>query len=686
MRKICNQHNDNTLSTQIKRVIRNRILLCFLLALIAVIALTGVEFASSSHQVEIKLKEMCKSYESFVISQILINNEDSIQPKLDALHQRLKGIKIIWRKESKHPIEQKLQWKFPFSWIFIYPVTNIDNTKLGVFIVSGSLLNDHELFSDLLKKISLLVIFFLIILIVLYPLGRRIPQQLFINPIDNLLRLLRNQKDKSTEDLPSFPTEINEIKNKIISLLNEGEEHSREVALGQISTQIAHDIRSPLKVIEIEIEKIARFIPEEATSSLINIRKANQRANDMTNNMMSRYRQKILSDNQEILSPEPVGILLESIVSEKRIQASSYIDITLNISQESHQSFIYVNPISFKRALSNLINNSIEAIESKGSIEIRLSKTAGQICISIKDDGCGIPKDKLPQVLEGLSYGKKNGSGLGLTYAINKISAWQGNYSLKSELGEGTQFEIILPQTKPAAWFAKEINISIHSIIVILDDDQYVHDIWDKRFSQDFALPHNLKLVHFHEANDLINYCLTAKEDNVIFLLDYDLGKNQKSGTQLAEELEISSKSFLVTSRYEDSEIRTICQKLNMKIIPKTFSEFTPINLIKKTNNVFIDDEEVMTSLWKECAINAGKSLSIFNDPRDFMRILHLYDTTTQIYLDSSLGGDLRGEDLAKILHENGYQNLTLSTSFPKEHFKKMPWLKDIIGKEPPWN
>ena len=55
------------------------------------------------------------------------------------------------------------------------------------------------------------------------------------------------------------------------------------------------------------------------------------------------------------------------------------------------------------------------------------------------------------------------------------------------------------------------------------------------------------------------------------------------------------------------------------------------------------------------------------------------------IYIDSNLERDIKGEELAKTLYDQGYTNLYLCTGYPPETFGKMPWLKAIIGKEPPF-
>jgi hypothetical protein len=55
-----------------------------------------------------------------------------------------------------------------------------------------------------------------------------------------------------------------------------------------------------------------------------------------------------------------------------------------------------------------------------------------------------------------------------------------------------------------------------------------------------------------------------------------------------------------------------------------------------------------------------------------------------QIYIDSDLGGGIKGEDIARQLKDLGFADITLETGHPPENFKHLPWLK-VAGKEPPW-
>ena len=675
---------NKSLSMQIKKAVGYRILFCFFLAIIAISIFTLKEIANSSSQLENNIEKQCESLENFIVSQVLVKNEAAIQPKLEALNQKNNSINFLWKENNNQYTERKMHWRFPFSWTYEYPVKNVDESKLGTLFVTGPLLNDHGIFSDLLITLSSLLIFFLIIFIALYPLSKKIPERLFINPINNLLSLLRKEQDNiKVENKLVLPQELDEIHSKISDLLNEAKTRSHEAALGQIATQVAHDIRSPLLVLKTILSNLST-LPERQR---IDARSAIQRVTDIANNLLSQYRQDD-KQSSNTLSSEPVAILLESIVSEKRIQVAN-TDIVINLQYPAniYDAFIYIDIVGFKRILSNLLNNAIEAVkETVGLITIELNRNDGKIILDIKDNGCGMSQEKLVSLLkEGGTFGKQEGSGLGLPYAVSKITEWQGDYSLTSKQGEGTQFEIILPESEPAYWFKSKIDIIENSTIIVLDDDEYIHQVWNERFPERLLSENNLQLLHFKNPNDLILFCKNHSIDNTTFLVDYELGHDYMTGLEVVKALNIGDRATLVTSRYEDDDVRDTCQILGMRIIPKFFSELIPIHIINSTEIVLIDNEKIITLIWKRSAESWGKKISTFNDPEDFMRIAHHYSKETTIYIDSSLDKSIKGEEFAKILYEKGYYNLILATGYPKSRFSHVTWVKDIIGKEPPW-
>jgi two-component system, sporulation sensor kinase E len=102
-----------------------------------------------------------------------------------------------------------------------------------------------------------------------------------------------------------------------------------------------------------------------------------------------------------------------------------------------------------KQAFCNIILNSIEAIGTKGTIEVTGETKNRFVEIAVKDSGMGIKKDQIPAIFEYYYTTKDKGMGLGLPISYMVIKDHNGEIRVTSEEGKGTTFLITLPSSQP---------------------------------------------------------------------------------------------------------------------------------------------------------------------------------------------------------------------------------------------
>jgi PAS domain S-box-containing protein len=192
--------------------------------------------------------------------------------------------------------------------------------------------------------------------------------------------------------------------------------------------QVVHDIRSPLMIIDILSGETSHF-PEDQR---VLLRNATQRINDITSNLLHTYKS---SQQSSTIQELPLFVFLSRLFSEKQLQYAKHnIQFKLEIADSAYFAFTLFGLSDLQRILSNLFNNAVEAIVSKGVITISLKVQASSIQLSIKDNGKGIPAsvlDKLGQA--GNSYDKSAGTGLGLSHAMETVKKYQGELQINSE-------------------------------------------------------------------------------------------------------------------------------------------------------------------------------------------------------------------------------------------------------------
>ncbi len=92
-----------------------------------------------------------------------------------------------------------------------------------------------------------------------------------------------------------------------------------------------------------------------------------------------------------------------------------------------------------------MITNACQAMPKGGELTIEATSVKGEVHLSISDTGCGISKENMENLFKPLFTTKARGIGFGLALSKNLAEANGGSVEVKSEVGEGSTFTIILP-------------------------------------------------------------------------------------------------------------------------------------------------------------------------------------------------------------------------------------------------
>ncbi|HAT3877897.1 TPA: HAMP domain-containing histidine kinase [Legionella pneumophila] len=537
---------------------------------------------------------------------------------------------------------------------------------------------------ELLLGLPLFILLYSAILVVFsIMMGRR-----FESPFKRLAANVEalSQNDKAIIDNNFSIQEFIFLQKFIVDAFESREQKDRSrKTLLNITVQAAHDIRSPLAAINTALLSL-NSIPEEKR---IIIRNAAKRINDIANNLLissnSQTNDSIVGFCNPDASSELIFVAIEAIVAEKKYEyKQTGITICLECLENTFACFAILNLPSFKRVLSNLINNSVEALKSNGTIYVRLKATKRELLIEIEDNGCGIPTHILPKITEqGFSFNKKYGAGYGLSYAQQYIHQINGHLKIESELHKGTKITIALPKSSPPSWFCSTLKVSPNCTISILDDDDSIHNAWDERFIQ-LSLTQN---TNHHYTSDSIPEKRLINADS-IYLVDFELLSDKYDGLDIIEKYDLLNNAILVTSAFEDITLRQRCEKMGIKIIPKPYVPYIPIDILytSNVNNIILlDDDEIMRCTWELAADAAGLNIATYASFDMLKNELYRFNKNTPFYIDSHLGDNINGQDCAKQLYNLGYHNLHLTTGYPTIDITNSYWLRSVIGKEPPF-
>lgn len=351
----------------------------------------------------------------------------------------------------------------------------------------------------------------------------------------------------------------------------------RDVKLREESTRadlaqrVRHDIRSPLGALQIATQDLS-FLPERQSAI---IKKATERIKEIVSELeLIRVTSASVPTDKMRHS---ILTVVQDIVQEKRtrLNVNGKISINPEFAEDSFFLFSEFCAPELKRALSNIIENSVEAVGAGGQINVRISGSDSAITIEVEDNGKGIPNELLILVADkGFSFGKSGGTGLGLYYAKKTAEDSGGSLRIESILGQATKVQIVLPRCSPPRWYTNHILVPNEGTVVILDDQETSHLSVRTRLDGLRDLGGRFSVEAFKKPADFLKWyhaeSTRNKRKSTVYLFDYDLGRGRQNGLEIADSLGLQSNAFLMTGHFDLESIQKQCLAQKMKLIPKS--------------------------------------------------------------------------------------------------------------------
>ena len=221
------------------------------------------------------------------------------------------------------------------------------------------------------------------------------------------------------------------------------EDAHRLAALGQFAAAIAHDIRTPLTSISLNVQILRRKLqlPDDDREHL-----------DIALEELARLDKSVA----EILDfAKPVKLARQPIDVGELIETTAHTlgpvlsekGVALRCEPRLELPAVQVDPQRLRQVLVNLVGNAAEASQPGAAVTVRArpATDTARIAIEIEDRGRGIPADDLPRIFEPFFTTRADGTGLGLAICRKVVRAHGGEIQVRSVVGEGSTFTVLLP-------------------------------------------------------------------------------------------------------------------------------------------------------------------------------------------------------------------------------------------------
>lgn len=212
---------------------------------------------------------------------------------------------------------------------------------------------------------------------------------------------------------------------------------------------VAHELRTPLAVIEGQLEAIEDGVYPADAAHLepirVQIRTLEQLIDDLRTVGLAESGSLTLER-----TPTDLAALVDEVLAAYSPQARA-ADVSLGAEHEPGQPAAIADPPRIRQVLGNLLANSLRHTPAGGRVTVRTRASAdpATLTVEVTDTGRGIPPELLPGVFDRFVKGEGSpGSGLGLAICRDIVTAHGGEIGIRSEPGIGTRVTFSLPAVK----------------------------------------------------------------------------------------------------------------------------------------------------------------------------------------------------------------------------------------------
>ena len=321
----------------------------------------------------------------------------------------------------------------------------IDNSEYLIQII-----RENDLFDDFIEGYLPTLGLTLILGLILSAIGAMYVSKNFINRLRKFITTMNEIKEKgfnARAEVSGFNDEIDKMKIVFNSMMDDLEDAFEDQS--RFVSDASHELKTPLTALQGHLNLIKRWgkndkerLEKSIDICLNEVERLKKIVNDMLLLSKTEKEEVDLSKIDEI-NPK---IIVEEVIEHYNILNPNVKYITSiedNIKMK-------IDPNDLKQLLIIFIDNSIKYNNKENiEIEIKLEKINNKIKLTIEDNGMGIPKDELKNVMKRFykvdkSRVKNNSFGLGLSIANRIIKNYKGEISIDSEVNKYTKIIIYM--------------------------------------------------------------------------------------------------------------------------------------------------------------------------------------------------------------------------------------------------
>jgi signal transduction histidine kinase len=254
---------------------------------------------------------------------------------------------------------------------------------------------------------------------------------------------------RGNDEVAELTRAFSRMRDSLLKTQQELLEAERLATIGRMASSISHDLRHSLAAIVANAEFLceSRLTTDQREELYQEVRIAVNQMTELIDSLLefSRTRESLRLTYGSV--KESIERVVQAVRSHPHFNA-----VQVSIRQEGNSTG-WFDTRKMERAFYNLLLNACEAIDGpEGKIIIDLREVPDGVELRVGDNGRGIPESVRGNLFDPfVSYGKENGTGLGLTVVQKIVQDHGGDVAVEQTSAEGTVFLLMLPLISSAS-------------------------------------------------------------------------------------------------------------------------------------------------------------------------------------------------------------------------------------------
>ena len=253
----------------------------------------------------------------------------------------------------------------------------------------------------------------------------------------------------SRDEIGQLAEAFNEMTRQLAEQRERLVQTERVAAWRELARRLAHELKNPLFPLQLTVENLQRAreqISEQFDEVFFESTATLRAELENLKAIVSRF-----SDFAKMPPPEFESVDVNESVRivvklfEPQLSAVGRPPITPELYLEENLARPQADPILLRRALENLVLNSLDAMPAGGTLTVRTSQHDGLVRLEVSDTGAGLTPEECARLFTPYYTSKRHGTGLGLAIVQSVVSDHGGKITVESAPGAGATFRIELP-------------------------------------------------------------------------------------------------------------------------------------------------------------------------------------------------------------------------------------------------